>query len=98
MRKTDKKRETQIIKVLTEVCEEAKYTCTGFEWLTHTVDYQHFPQSLKVTLVFNEHVSEDLMLAEFRKLIPFIQLALKPIIGAMLPAKQIEARCEQRLQ
>lgn len=98
MRKTDKKRESQIIRELTQLCETAKVEHEGFVWLTHEVDYQRFPASLTVILVFNEQVSEQVMLLEFKKMIPEVQSALKPVIGAMLPAKQIEARFEQALQ
>lgn len=97
MRKTDKKHEREIIRELTRVCEDAKYTHEGFIWLTHEVDYQRFPQSLKVTLVFNEQVSEDTLLSEFALLLPKIQAALEPVIGTTLPAKQIEAAREQTL-
>jgi len=98
MRKNDKKIEREIIRELTRVCEEAKFDHPGFIWLTHEVDYQRFPQSLKVTLVFNEQVDEAVMLSEFGQLIPIVQAALEPIIGGMLPAKQIEARREHTLQ
>jgi len=53
----------------------------GFQWLTHTVDYSNFPQSLKVICVFDskEHLQEylqsekknllyDLIEAEFKQL------------------------------
>lgn len=91
MRKSDKKTDNQIIKALTEVCESAKFETQGFVWLTHTVDYSRFPQSLKVTLVFNDEVSEDLLLQEFQDLIPQVQDALEPIVQARIAAKQIEA-------
>lgn len=98
MRKNDKKLEREIIRELTRVCEEAKFDHDGFIWLTHEVDYQRFPQSLKVTLVFNESVSKDALLAEFQALIPKVQLALEPVTGESLPAAQIEARREYTLQ
>lgn len=98
MRKTDKKLEQRIIRQLTQVCEAAKAEYSGFVWLTHTVNYQRFPQSLKVTLMFNQSVSESIMLAEFQALIPEVQAALEPVIGEHLPAKQIEACREHTLQ
>jgi hypothetical protein len=52
MRKTDKKLENSIRAELTDVCEYALNHTPGFQWLTHTVDYQHFPSSLKVRCVF----------------------------------------------
>lgn len=81
MRKTDKKLDREIIRELTQMCEAAKFDHEGFIWLTHEVNYQRFPQSLKVTLVFNESVSEEVLLAEFQALIPNVQLALEPVIG-----------------
>ena len=53
MRKTDKKTDNQIRQALTEVCEIALKEIEGFEWLTHTVNYDNFPQSLKVICVFD---------------------------------------------
>lgn len=97
MRKSDKKMENQIIRQLTEVCEAMKPRLSGFIWLTHTVDYQRFPASLTVTLVFDEQVAESVLMDEFKQLIPLVQQALKPLIGKDLPAKQIEARREHRL-
>ncbi|RTE85864.1 MULTISPECIES: hypothetical protein [Gammaproteobacteria] len=94
MKKTDKKTDNQIIKALTEVCERAKFETSGFVWLTHAVDYNRFPQSLKVTLVFNDSVSEDLLLSEFKALTPEVQAALEPVVGAVISPKQIEARRE----
>lgn len=94
MRKSDKKIDNDIIRRLTALCEEAKYDHTGFEWLTHEVNYQRFPQSLKVLLVFNDEVAESAMLQSFRDLIPKVQDALEPVIGGRLPAAQIEAARE----
>lgn len=61
MRKTDKKVDNQIIKQLTWVCEFALKEIEGFQWLTHTVNYQRFPQSLLITCVFDN----DLNLTQF---------------------------------
>ncbi len=98
MRKSDKQLERRIIHALTQVCEAAKTYYSGFIWLTHTVNYRRFPQSLKVTLVFNQSISESVMLAEFQALIPKVQSALEAAIGERLPAKQIEACREHTLQ
>lgn len=94
MRKTDKKRDQLIIRALTAVCEKAKDDVEGFEWLTHEVDYQRFPQSLQVTLAFTDDVDEPTVLAGLRAMVPDVQQALQPIIGVILPANQIEARHE----
>ena len=53
MRKSDKKKETTIIKALTQACEIAKDRGDGFEWLTHFVDYSRFPDSLEVVCIYN---------------------------------------------
>ena len=53
MRKTDKKLDNQIRKALTVVCEIALEEVDGFQWLTHVVNYDKFPQSLVVTCVFD---------------------------------------------
>ena len=53
MKKTDKKTEQTIVRALTEVCHWAQDQCSGFDWLTHQVDFKHFPASLKVTCVFH---------------------------------------------
>lgn len=43
--------ERRLIAALTDACEIAKTEMPGFEWLTHTVDYHAFPQSLRVIWV-----------------------------------------------
>lgn len=53
MRKSDKKIDNALRSVLTEVCERALKDVAGFCWLTHTVDYQRYPQSLRITCVFD---------------------------------------------
>jgi hypothetical protein len=53
MRKSDKKIENQLRIALTEVCDTALKHFNGFEWLTHLVNYDNFPASLKVICVFD---------------------------------------------
>lgn len=53
MRKSDKKIENKLRIALTEVCETALKSLNGFEWLTHVVNYSHFPKSLKIICVFD---------------------------------------------
>ena len=53
MRKTDKKMDNQIRKVLTEVCDIALKDFAGFQWLTHLVNYADFPKTLQVVCVFD---------------------------------------------
>ncbi|MBY6064518.1 hypothetical protein [Pseudidiomarina sediminum] len=94
MRKSDKKIDNEIIKRLTEVCETMKAHLSGFVWLTHEVNYQRFPESLLVTLVFDDQIPEQTLLEEFALLLPAVQNALHPILNKGLPAKQIQARRE----
>jgi hypothetical protein len=49
--------ERELVRVLTRACETAKCEIPGFEWLTHRVDYNHFPASLRVTWVFDSDAS-----------------------------------------
>lgn len=97
MRKSDKKTEREIIRALTAVCERAKGEVAGFSWLTHEVDYERFPQSLQVLLVFSDEVDEHQVVAGLKTLLPEIQQALQPVVNAILPARQIEARQEHTL-
>ena len=53
MRKTDKKIDNQLRIALTDVCETALEEFTGFEWLTHLVNYSSFPKSLRIVCVFD---------------------------------------------
>ncbi|WDU63891.1 hypothetical protein LRS56_05005 [Pseudomonas poae] len=55
--------ERRLIAALTDACETAKAEIPGFEWLTHTVDYAAFPQSLRVIWVFDTRASKDEALA-----------------------------------
>ncbi|EIL2906670.1 Fis family transcriptional regulator [Vibrio alginolyticus] len=52
MRKSDKKVENLIREVLTEVCEDKLKGYDGFLWVTHTVKFSSFPQSLEIVCVF----------------------------------------------
>lgn len=52
MRKSDKKIENLIREVLTAVCEDTLKSYDGFLWVTHTVKFSSFPQSLKIICIF----------------------------------------------
>ena len=81
MRKTDKKIDNQLRLVLTEVCETALKEIDGFLWLTHLVNYSHFPKSLKVVCIFdtNESLSDFISTASSKDLESLIQLKLAGI-------------------
>lgn len=97
MRKTDKKRDNDIIRALTEVCEQAKNEHPGFAWLTHEANHQKLVATLQVTLVFDEHISDTQLHTGLQALVPRVQQALAPIIGVTLPARQIHGRREHAL-
>lgn len=52
-----------LVAALTEACETAKAEIPGFDWLTHTVNYADFPQSLVITWVFDTRANKDHALA-----------------------------------
>ncbi|TFY84596.1 hypothetical protein DYL61_30865 [Pseudomonas nabeulensis] len=55
--------ERALVTSLTEACDTAKAEIPGFEWLTHTVNYANFPQSLIITWVFDTRAHKDQTLA-----------------------------------
>lgn len=57
--KTQKKIDGQIVRALTAVCEQSREDVTGFEWLTHQVDFTNFPASLLVTCVFQGEAERE---------------------------------------
>lgn len=103
MRKSDKKIDNQLRLVLTEVCEIALKEIEGFQWLTHTVNYSNFPQSLKVVCVFdtNENLDSYLQSDNRHKLMSLVQaefnsmnIKLKSITGHI--AYDSEVNCESQ--
>ncbi|VXC66928.1 conserved hypothetical protein [Pseudomonas sp. 8Z] len=55
--------ERELIRTLTNACETAKSEIVGFQWLTHEVDYEQFPQSLVVTWMFDSEANKARALA-----------------------------------
>ncbi|HIF54599.1 MAG: hypothetical protein ABGX40_07020 [Methylococcales bacterium] len=55
MNKSQKKIDKEICRALTRACEMAKVEVPGFQWLTHFVNYQQFPQSLSIVCIFGSH-------------------------------------------
>jgi hypothetical protein len=53
MRKSDKKMEKQLRVTLTNVCDTALKEFKGFQWLTHLVNYDNFPKTLKIVCIFD---------------------------------------------
>ena len=81
MRKTDKKTENQLRIALTDVCEIALEEFTGFQWLTHLVNYADFPKSLKVACIFdtNDNLNNFTAANNHQKLNTLIQKKLLEI-------------------
>jgi len=59
--------ERELIRNLTEACETAKSEIVGFQWLTHDVNYERFPESLIVTWVFDGEANKPRALASADK-------------------------------
>lgn len=77
MRKTDKKRDNMLREALTEVCGIAREKFDGFDWLTHFVNYNRFPDSLIVVCVYD--TSEPLSESDKDRLRFLIKEKLKSI-------------------
>jgi hypothetical protein len=50
--------ERELVACLTEACETAKAQIVGFTWLTHRLDPDDFPASLRITWVFEREVDK----------------------------------------
>jgi hypothetical protein len=59
MRKNDKKIDNKLREVLTEVCDFALQEIAGYQWISHTVNYNSFPDSLVITCMFDNNQSAD---------------------------------------
>lgn len=59
MRKTDKKIDNKLREVLTDVCDFALQEVAGYQWISHTVNYNSFPDSLVITCMFDNKQSAD---------------------------------------
>ena len=46
--------EKQLVRLLTEVCEQHKFITHGFSWLTHTLDNKRRINSLQIMCVFKD--------------------------------------------
>lgn len=81
MRKSDKKIENNLRESLTHVCELALEHVEGFEWITHRVNYDKFPQSLSIVCVFNTHaeLSDAITNKQDKYLVGLIELELAKV-------------------
>ena len=105
MKKTDKKMDNHIRRVLTDVCETSLKDINGFAWLTHTVNYAQFPQSLKVICVFDtleelttflESEQYNLLNIRVRRELTTLDVSLKPNVKIVV--YDTEEMCEQEHQ
>jgi len=81
MKKTDKKIDKQICQALTKACEMAKDDVPGFQWLTHLVNYNQFPESLSVICVFDTkaELEQARQLKKDQLIVGFIKSELEQI-------------------
>ncbi|WNC73282.1 hypothetical protein RGQ13_04635 [Thalassotalea psychrophila] len=49
-----KNTEKQLVRLLTDICEQHKFITHGFNWLTHTLDNKSRMTSLQVICVFED--------------------------------------------
>ena len=73
--------ERELIRMLTTACETAKSEIVGFQWLTHDVDYERFPQSLRVIWMFDSEASRARALAspDKARMLELTQVALDEV-------------------
>ena len=50
--------ERELVACLTDACETAKAEIVGFTWLTHRLDPENFPASLRITWVFEQEAEK----------------------------------------
>ncbi|HEN8799703.1 hypothetical protein [Pseudomonas sp. CM27] len=50
--------ERELVICLTDACETAKAEIIGFSWLTHRLDPEDFPASLRITWVFEQEADK----------------------------------------
>ncbi|UYG00380.1 MULTISPECIES: hypothetical protein [unclassified Halomonas] len=90
--------ERALVDSLTRACEEAKFELDGFVWLTHEVDYGHFPASLRVIWVFDTdaHLAQALKGEGQQRLEALTTVALEEAgVAIETPARHIEVDSEQ---
>ncbi|CAM4024079.1 hypothetical protein CCOS865_01134 [Pseudomonas reidholzensis] len=59
--------ERELVVCLTEACETAKAEIVGFSWLTHRLDPDNFPASLRITWVFEREAEKHAAVASAAK-------------------------------
>jgi len=93
MRKNDKKIDNKLRQLLTEVCDFALHNSPGYKWITHSVNYNRFPESLVITCTFEDKLSADNAEQE-KVLLTVIQQKLNSAsIKLLTPSKQVNFTC-----
>ncbi|MGO2200658.1 hypothetical protein [Pseudomonas helleri] len=80
--------ERRLVKHLTDACETAKGQIPGFVWLTHSVDFEAFPASLKVVWVFDNQVNKDFALADGEAGF-MVELTTSALLDANIKVRQV---------
>jgi len=80
--------ERRLVKHLTDACESAKGQIPGFVWLTHSVDFEAFPASLKVVWVFDNQVNKDFALADGEARY-MLELTTRALAAANINVRQV---------
>lgn len=98
MNKQDKQLEKQLIKKLTENCEDFKSIINGFSWLTHTLNFSNVNQSIKIICVFD--TNEAIAIATQKKHITVIRNEIINTLNTLKitlkkPSKQIVIDSEE---
>lgn len=91
--------ERELARALTRACESAKGQILGFEWLTHRVNYDSFPDSLIVTWVFDSesHLTAALCSHDQAWMHDLTQAAFEDIgISVADITRHLEFDCEER--
>lgn len=55
--------ERELVACLTDACETAKAEIVGFSWLTHRLEPENFPVSLRITWVFEREADKAAAMA-----------------------------------
>ena len=63
MRKSDKKLDNELRTLLTKLCENELEGITGFQWLTHSVQFTNVQSSLKIVCVFDTNINLEIFLS-----------------------------------
>ncbi|NRA61497.1 MAG: Fis family transcriptional regulator [Psychrobium sp.] len=82
MKKSDKKIANALRKALTYVCEELEDSVEGFSWLTDEVNYDQYPKSLVVILMFE---TSEMATAAKSEQAPFIHSTLEKYLTPLDP-------------